>query len=121
MRTETELQVRSARLSGWYYDVADMKGIKDTGGATQSNELSAVCEKVFFLGLAWHFAQRFFPDGAEQVCLRSHLTLYNLSFSFFNRCILPQYAKKAYELLWVFFGDPATAYVTFGFKPGAVY
>ncbi|KAM0749193.1 hypothetical protein T439DRAFT_381585 [Meredithblackwellia eburnea MCA 4105] len=56
----------------------------DTGNATQANQLSDVCQKVFILTLAYHLGTKFNPS----VC---------------QRCL-----EQCYKLLWTFFGDPET-------------
>ncbi|KAI5478661.1 hypothetical protein MNV49_004688 [Pseudohyphozyma bogoriensis] len=67
------------------WDRIDGNRNPDTGGATQGAELSAVCSKVVLLALTYHFALKFLPNEADQYC------------------------AKAHQLLWTFFGDPATA------------
>ncbi|KAL8276618.1 hypothetical protein RQP46_010967 [Phenoliferia psychrophenolica] len=66
------------------WDRTDAKRNADTGNASQAKELQAVCQKVFVLAIAYFFGLKWNPS----VCAPA--------------------SKKAYELLWTFFGDPNT-------------
>ncbi|KAK4700432.1 hypothetical protein P7C70_g5818, partial [Phenoliferia sp. Uapishka_3] len=84
------------------WDHKDANRNADTGNASQAKELQTVCNKVFILAMG-----QWLRSSSQHLLSLTPIAAYHFGLKF-NPSVCKPASEKAFQLLWTFFGDPAT-------------